>query len=167
MRITWDTTVDELMHSEEPDIRYIDLAEGELMHWKYVKREKLPGGGWRYYYDQSELDKAKRAADNAKRASDAATSRANMSRAARDYRNKERNKDGRWDANDARGAAEDEVAYRSKASYAATAKSNADAYAKRYQKMKVNSFLPRTISKGAVAVANLASKVASLFRKKK
>ena len=27
------------------------------MHWKYIKREKLPGGGYRYYYKDSNLDK--------------------------------------------------------------------------------------------------------------
>lgn len=39
------------------DIRHIDLDEGELCHWKYIKREKLPNGKWRYYYDygQSQL----------------------------------------------------------------------------------------------------------------
>lgn len=36
-------------------VSYIDLAEGELMHWKYIKRVKLPNGKWRYYYDADSL----------------------------------------------------------------------------------------------------------------
>ena len=52
MRINLDTPISELYH--EDNIAYIDLDEGELMHWKYIKREKLPNGKWRYYYDESE-----------------------------------------------------------------------------------------------------------------
>ena len=44
-------------------IRYIDLDPGELMHWKYIKRVKLSNGKYRYYYDESELHKSKKAAD--------------------------------------------------------------------------------------------------------
>lgn len=53
MRITGDTPMDVLMHGRGID--YIDLDEGELMHWKYIKREKLPNGKWRYYYDMNQL----------------------------------------------------------------------------------------------------------------
>lgn len=56
MRITWDTPISELMHSDD-NTAYIDLDEGELMHWKYIKREKLPNGKWRYYYDKDALKK--------------------------------------------------------------------------------------------------------------
>ena len=31
--------------------RNIELADDELMHWKYIKRVKLPNGKYRYYYD--------------------------------------------------------------------------------------------------------------------
>ena len=34
------------------DIRYIDLSEGEMMHWKYLRRVKLPNGKYRYYYEK-------------------------------------------------------------------------------------------------------------------
>lgn len=53
-RLCWDTPLTELQHSE---LAYIDLDEGELMHWKYIKREKLPNGKWRYFYDKDELKK--------------------------------------------------------------------------------------------------------------
>lgn len=32
------------MGSNYDSINYIDLDESELMHWKYIKREKLPNG---------------------------------------------------------------------------------------------------------------------------
>lgn len=53
-RIYWDTPISELQHSDS-GLAYIDLNEGELMHWKYIKREKLPNGKWRYYYDKDAL----------------------------------------------------------------------------------------------------------------
>lgn len=36
----------------------------ELKHWKYVKREKK-NGKWYYYYDDSEVDKARQKRDKA------------------------------------------------------------------------------------------------------
>lgn len=53
MRIDWDTPVDVLMHGTNID--YVDLDDGELMHWKYIKKEKRPNGKWRYYYDVDQL----------------------------------------------------------------------------------------------------------------
>ena len=55
-RLCWDTPLDALYHSDM-ELAYIDLDDGELMHWKYIKREKLPNGKWRYYYDKEELKK--------------------------------------------------------------------------------------------------------------
>lgn len=39
------------------DICYIDLWPNEMMHWKYLKREKLPNGKYRYWYDKESLKK--------------------------------------------------------------------------------------------------------------
>lgn len=61
----------DLMHSS---IKYIDLGPDEIMHWKYIKRVKLPNGKYRYYYDESELIFAKGKADIARVAADAANS---------------------------------------------------------------------------------------------
>lgn len=43
MDITKDTPISELYHSED-----------ELMHWKYVKKERV-NGKWKYYYDWDEF----------------------------------------------------------------------------------------------------------------
>lgn len=57
-------TIDgELYHTD--NIAYIDLDPDEIMHWKYIKREKLANGKYRYYYDQSSLDTKKKAANDA------------------------------------------------------------------------------------------------------
>lgn len=40
------------------------MSEDELMHFKYIKREKLPDGSYRYYYDTTDELKAKQAAAN-------------------------------------------------------------------------------------------------------
>ncbi len=61
-RLFWDTPLSELQHSDI-NLAYIDLDD-ELMHWKYVKREKLPNGKWRYYYDKEQAKSdLKKAAD--------------------------------------------------------------------------------------------------------
>lgn len=50
MRITGDTPIDDLLsHSS-----ITDTSEDELMHWKYIKREKVKGK-WKYYYDEESL----------------------------------------------------------------------------------------------------------------
>lgn len=55
-KLSWDTPIDELYHSDnDPELGYIDLDEDELVHWKYIKREKLPNGKWRYYYDKEQM----------------------------------------------------------------------------------------------------------------
>ena len=50
MRITKDTPISELYHSD------IVSSDDELMHWKYIKREKVKGK-WKYYYDLDSLKK--------------------------------------------------------------------------------------------------------------
>ena len=31
------------------------IKDGELYHWKYIKREPKPGGGYRYYYEPKNM----------------------------------------------------------------------------------------------------------------
>ena len=54
----WDMNIDELAHSGIK-ICYIDLDPDEIVHFLYIKKEKLPNGKYRYYYDESELDNAR------------------------------------------------------------------------------------------------------------
>lgn len=56
MLIDWSTPVEVLTRGD--DVAYIDLDAGELMHWKYIKRVKLPNGKYRYYYDIGQDDRA-------------------------------------------------------------------------------------------------------------
>lgn len=52
MKITGDTLVSDLAHHSSID----EMSEDELMHWKYIKKEKIKGK-WRYYYDYKSLKK--------------------------------------------------------------------------------------------------------------
>lgn len=52
MKITGDTPVEDLVHHSSLD----EMSEDELMHWKYIKKEKVKGK-WRYYYDYKSLKK--------------------------------------------------------------------------------------------------------------
>ena len=63
---------------------YIDLDPDEIMHWKYIKREKLANGKYRYYYDQSELDSQERSALKAKQDVDNAHQRVDEAKAELD-----------------------------------------------------------------------------------
>ena len=36
--------------------QFYEISDDELMHWKYIKREKKSGGGYRYYYADSKAD---------------------------------------------------------------------------------------------------------------
>lgn len=47
------------------NVAYIDLDDGEFAHWQYIKRQKLPNGKWRYYYDDSNLERQKQEANQA------------------------------------------------------------------------------------------------------
>lgn len=160
MRIDMNTPVDILMHSD--NISYIDLDEGELMHWKYIKREKLSNGKWRYYYDQSELDRSKASAENAKNAYNKASllyarNKSNIEMNTEIYRKTPNTHAAEViaksvvDLEDSRTAME-------KASKKATKLTNA------YKKKAITSFAARTVSKGFVKIANLMS---GLSKKKK
>ena len=142
-----------LMHGG--DINYIDLDEGEMCHFKYIKREKLANGKYRYYYDQSELDKVKSAAKN-----------------AQDKYNKETL---RYAANKSNIATNTELYKKTPNKYAAEAivkstldledsknamnkaSENAKKLANAYKKKAITSFAARTISKGLVKIANFLS----------
>lgn len=176
-RITWDTPVNELYHSDT--IRYIDLAEDEIMHWKYIKRVKLPGGGYRYYYDESELKKYEAEAKAAKAATSVTEAAVNTAKNAYNNAKNELTK-AEQRKSEANGffnklsattaynlAKTGEAAAANALSSAKTSHQKASAKAakavSKYESAKVTSFVARTVSKGIVAVANLIS---GLFSKK-
>jgi hypothetical protein len=155
------------------NIAYIDLDEGELMHWKYIKRVKLPNGKYRYYYDQSELDRyesmAKTASENRNLASFEAGKRMTKRQEAEKYMSiayerydKAKTAKEKVNASDdihktkdylkkTRAAERTALENYNRAEYAATMAE------KTYTTRKISSFIPRTIAKGAVKVANLLS----------
>lgn len=155
MRIDWDTPIDMLMHSD--DIAYIDLDEGELCHWKYIKREKLSNGKYRYYYSQSELDAAKREIDIANKKSVGAA--IDVYNAKKQLSNPY-GLDAKEEARFQKDLKTADYAIRAHQSYV----EEAQAAEKRYQTMKITSFPARAISKGVVKIANLLS---GLSKKKK
>lgn len=53
------------MNDYRNQIYYIDLDPDELVHWKYIKREKLSNGKYRYYYKDDAYDKAREDYHNA------------------------------------------------------------------------------------------------------
>lgn len=171
MRINWDTPMEELYHGD--NIAYIDLDEDEICHWKYIKREKLPNGKWRYFYDQSELDAVR---DEYK------TAQSNAWRAGAEFGNAkgetkkayENKKKADVDHNFSRGLDEARKTYNAKQrasadylkaksnEYAAEQRSHSAYIAykeaeKKYNTKKLVSFPARTIAKGAVKIANLLS----------
>ena len=179
MQIDWNTPVSELYHGD--NIAYVDLDEDELFHWKYIKREKLSNGKYRYYYDQSELDAARGEYETAqKNAWRAGAEWGNAKETTKKaYENK---KKADIDHNFSRGLDEARKTYNAKqragADYikAQTNESEAerrshaayDSYKqaeKKYKTKKITSFPRRTIAKGAVKVANILSGVYTKKRK--
>ena len=171
-----NTPVDILMHGG--DINYIDLNEGELCHWKYIKREKLPNGKYRYSYDESEL---KEAAKNVEKAQKDSVNKAfDVYNAKQDFA-KARTEVGKANIhNYARPSADSYKEYATasvnygikeynlkKAQTAhKEAVSKANAAERKYQTKKITSFAARTISKGIVKIANLLSGSSSKKKKR-
>ena len=141
---------------------FYEVSNDQLMHWKYIKREKK-NGRWVYYYDQSELNALKSNVNNAKLQEDAARNGLIASRVNRDVNADiyAENGNASYTAKIVAQAAADanryEKAYKNKSEYAKRV-------TKKYNSMAVKTFAARTISKGLVKVANFFSK---LFSKKK
>lgn len=136
----------------------VEVSDDVLMHWKYIKKEKK-NGRWVYYY-KDDLDRYKESAD--KKSDQAFKDSALMYTRESIYKNA---------AKKARqgGALTSELLDASRKYDAAkykyeTSSKAARAAQKKYNKIKITTFAERTISKGAVKVANFFSK---LFSKKK
>lgn len=152
MSINWDTPISELMHSDTtPPLGLIESDE-ELMHWKYIKREKK-NGKWVYYYDDSAYRnsiavkdheiKQKLLKDAEKQyLKDTVNYQVNASKLYQtDWETKK-------ELND--------KAYKSTLKLY-KARASAEKAAKRYKDAKIRTFAARTISKGVVKLANLLS----------
>lgn len=156
-------------------IRYVDLDEDEIFHWKYIKRNKLPNGKWRYYYDESNLTKAKYKADQSE--AQIGQNYANMINAQKAYgaaqtakavaSNRYNNlvNSGKASYSEVRSAkdAYNVASHRDKTAKrhatAATRKYNnsvekTEKLIKQYERKKIISFPRRAISIGVVAAAN-------------
>ena len=168
MRTNGETPVSELYHAR--NIAYVDLDEDVVVHWKYIKREKLPNGKWRYYYNQSELDNIKKLAKDAEQeelrnALKSATASVNariqddsMSEYQDLYKKTGESKYGAAYLN-AKEKREQYTADSEK--YLATAKryeTVVKSLLKTHRAKSIASFPARIISKGIVAIANLFSR---------
>lgn len=173
MRIEMDTPVSMLAHGD--DVHYIDLDEDEIMHWKYIRREKLPNGKYRYYYTEKELNKYKNEAAQASKNAEKSKKKYDLAyhkygrakesegKAVVRYRNAINNSKSNildWiKTSDTRTRASQNVkttkkeADKAKREYEKAAK-KAEQLVKKYERKKVTSFVSRTVSKGIVAVAN-------------
>lgn len=125
-------------------IRHIDLNPGELIHWKYIKREKLSNGKYRYYYDESELKNSRNRIDKYKTLGLRASAKA-------------------ADAIVNNGKSDPDVKTYTDISehYHALAERET----KKYNMKKITSLPARAISKGAVAVANFFEKAKKAKKK--
>lgn len=156
-------------------IAYVDLAEGELFHWKYIKRAKLSNGKWRYYYDDSNLTMQKREIEQAE--SKVLQNRSNMVNAQKTYgdaqtaklvasnryNNLANNDKAKYSEVKAAKDAYNVAAHKNKTAkihaLSVTNKYNAsvklaEKLVKSYERKKIVSFPRRAISKGVVAAAN-------------
>ena len=162
MRITMDTPISELMHYDSDPtgtIRYIDLDEDELVHWKYIKRVKV-NGRWRYYYDDSEYRNAANAAHEAEKAMNKAAGE--MSVAEKNYKDKvieTRDSNGRLVG--ASAPTPEAVEAITELANARTrykeAKKKADEAVRKYKRVSFSTLATETINKGMVAIANFFS----------
>lgn len=143
-----------------------EIPDDELMHWKYIKREKK-NGRWVYYYDhtsaRAELERSKKRADDAWHIALDKAGEMNDAKKARDEVHKIEN-DKKYTLHDA-GMADAKVALSTYDYNEAEAKYNK--LCKKYENKKLKYFAHSTISEGLVKVANLFSKVFSKKKKKR
>lgn len=136
-----------------------------LMHWKYIKRERK-NGRWVYYYNDAEYQNAKNNYNKAE---------TNLDKAQLSYAGAQANVIGSERIAEKNG--KNSVSWKYVKEHKIEAYDAARRYAqageqyvqakKEYQRVKVSTLVPRTIAKGTVAVANILSKVGSIFKKKK
>jgi hypothetical protein len=134
---------------------FVEVSDEELMHWKYIKREKK-NGKWRYYYDEEAanviLDLQKTSANNA-RAKE-------FDAYLKDYERKQKIP---VEFRDTRKNPFQVDMHKTAKDYRAARRAARRAVAK-YERMKVGHAIDKAVSIGTVAVANYLS---DRFSKKK
>lgn len=136
-----------------------------LMHWKYIKRERK-NGRWVYYYNDSEYQSAKNNYNKAEKNLDEAQLSYAAAQSNVEVNERIAKENGNYIVT-AKAVREHKIeAYDAARRYAQAGEKYVQAK-KEYQRVKVSTLAPRTIAKGAVAVANILSKVGSIFKKKK
>lgn len=153
---------DELFHGR--DIRYIDLDPDVLVHWKYIKRVKLPNGKYRYYYDDSYLKATKAKAESAR--IDSIRESAKQYNASEDARIAMEKSKALYGKGDTRAQTKAAIDYYNAKKNESDAKRRAEQYSdvankylKKYEAMKVTEFVARNIVKGLNAISNLVYKL--------
>lgn len=136
----------------------VEVSDDVLMHWKYIKREKK-NGRWVYYYDQSAYDNSIAVKDYEVKKQLLKKAEQQSMRDNVNYRVNSKLNSTDWKTEHELA----EKAIQSKIKYY-DLKASAKEAEKRYKNAQIRTFAARTISKGAVKVANLFSK---LFSKKK
>lgn len=146
---------------------YIDLDSDEIMHWKYIKREKLANGKYRYYYDQSGLDlqeqsalKAEQEVDNAYRRVDEAKSKLDIATSAMQKARSNGNRKIPLNQVNAMRLKVNEAYADLKIAEIKLdeTKQSASKTISKYSKERLISLPARAISKGIVSIVNLFSK---------
>lgn len=153
---------DELFHGR--DICYIDLDPDELVHWKYIKRVKLPNGKYRYYYDNSYRSNQ----ENIYKTNmlESFKKSAEVVNAEDDMKNASRRRKSNYEVGDYDRAHKASVEFQDAARRKKTAESEAKAAndaankaLKKYEAMKVTEFVAKNIVKGLNAISNLIYKL--------
>lgn len=144
------------------------VSENELMHWKYVKREKK-NGRWVYYYNDREYEKAKKANETAQKELNTQAYRTGAAKANYTI-NRELYDKRHGSAIGGRSLSKSEAKefseiskrqskYISEANKLDSAEKKAKKASKKYKKVSLKTLPRRTAAKGAAAVMNVLSKL--------
>jgi triphosphoribosyl-dephospho-CoA synthetase len=143
------------MHAEESDIRYIDLAEDEIAHFKYIRRVRT-ADGWRYYYDEESANNDRIAAKKKINEADSKAFKASQKyyRATNIYKEAGINANGKVQRQYNRAARQYKRAER-----------KARNLVKKYNNLVVRQNMSKKISAGIIKIANMLSNISGKKKK--
>ncbi len=132
-----------------------EISDDELMHWKYIKREKK-NGKWVYYYDEKEANKELRPQQKL-----VAEAKARESVAQLEYAANKKLADA-MGLNDGRNTFYgNEIAVKNRQARSAnkynSAKRHTEKVVKKYERMKLGRNIKKSVSTGIVKIANIFS----------